>query len=257
MYFNMLFQANHRREEDLVDIHCHILHGVDDGSGDIADSLEMAQLAAANGTKAIFATPHSNMPHYFENFWSAQFEQKLSDFQKKLDGCGVDLQIYCGQEIYLEEGFLQLLRRNELITLNRSRYALVELDFYERTDDAYKKIAALVSEGYVPVVAHPERYAFVAEDKYAAAKLRQLGALLQINSGSLSGDFGTKPKRIAVSMLENRLADFVASDAHSQYSRTPDLSKAHEFICENFSYEYADLLFRINPKRVINNDEIR
>lgn len=241
----------------MVDIHCHILHGVDDGSGDMTDSLEMAQLAAGNGTKAIFATPHCNMPHYFENFWSTQLEQKLSDFQRKLDGRGVKLKVYSGQEIYLEEGFLQLLIRNELITLNRSRYALVELDFYERADEAYKKISALVSEGYVPIVAHPERYAFVAEDKYAAAKLRQLGALLQINSGSISGDFGTKPKRSAESILKNQLADFVASDAHSQYSRTPDLSQAHEFVCENFSYEYADLLFGINPKRVINNDEIR
>ena len=109
----------------------------------------------------------------------------------------------------------------------------------------------------MPIVAHPERYAFVAEDKYSAAKLKKLGALLQVNSGSLTGDFGTKPKRSAESILKNQLADFVASDAHSQYSRTPDLSKAHEFVCENFSYEYADLLFKINPKRVINNEEIR
>ena len=241
----------------LVDIHCHILHSVDDGSGNMTDSLEMAQLAAANGTKAIFATPHCNMPHYFENFWSAELEQKLTDFQKKLDSCELDVRVYCGQEIYLEKGFLQRLRQNELITLNRSRYALVELDFYEHSDDAYKKIAALVSEGYVPVVAHPERYAFVAEDRYAASKLKRFGALLQINSGSLSGDFGTKPKRAADSMLKNQLADFVASDAHSQYSRTPDLSQAHEYVCENFSYEYADLLFSINPERVINNEKIR
>lgn len=241
----------------MVDIHCHILHSVDDGSGNMTDSLEMAQLAAANGTKAIFATPHCNMPHYFENFWSTELEQKLTDFQKKLDSRGLDVRVYCGQEIYLEEGFLQRLRQNELITLNRSRYALVELDFYEHSDDAYKKIAALVSEGYVPVVAHPERYAFVAEDRYAALKLKRLGALLQINSGSLSGDFGTKPKRAADSILKNQLADFVASDAHSQYSRTPDLSQAHEYVCENFSYEYADLLFSINPERVINNEKIR
>lgn len=241
----------------MTDIHCHILYGVDDGSGDMADSLEMAQLAAEKGTKAICATPHCNMPHYFENSWSTQLEQKLSDFQRKLDDRGIKLKVYSGQEIYLEEGFLQLLKRNELITLNRSRYALAELDFYERADEAYKKISSLVSEGYVPIVAHPERYAFVAEDKYSAAKLKKLGALLQVNSGSLTGDFGTKPKRSAESMLKNQLADFVASDAHSQYSRTPDLSKAHEFVCENFSYEYADLLFKINPKRVINNEEIR
>lgn len=241
----------------MTDIHCHILYGVDDGSGDMADSLEMAQLAAENGTKAICATPHCNMPHYFENSWSTQLEQKLSDFQRKLDDRGIKLKVYSGQEIYLEEGFLQLLKRNELITLNRSRYALAELDFYERADEAYKKISSLVSEGYVPIVAHPERYAFVAEDEGAVKKLRRLGALIQINSGSLSGSFGKTPAAVADGILHGRLADFVASDAHSQYSRTPDLSQAHEYVCENFSYDYADVLFRTNPQCVINNDEIR
>ncbi len=241
----------------MVDIHCHILHGVDDGSGNMTDSLEMAQLAEANGTKAIFATPHCNMPRFFENFWSAELEQKLAALQKNLADRNVSTAVYCGQEIYLSDGFLQRLARNELITLNRSRYALVELDFYERADEAYKKIGALVREGYVPIVAHPERYAFVGEDRDAVRKLRGLGALIQINAGSLKGDFGMMPKRTANSVLEKRLADFVASDAHSQYGRTPDLSQAHEFVCENFSYEYADILFRINPQHVINNYEIR
>ncbi len=241
----------------MVDIHCHILHGVDDGSGNMTDSLEMAQLAASKGTKAIFATPHCNMPHFFENFWNAEFEQKFAALQKMLKDHGVKTAVYCGQEIYLEEGFIQLLARNELMTLNRSRYALVELDFYERSDEAYKKIEALVSEGYVPIVAHPERYAFVGEDKDAVRKLRSRGALIQINAGSLSGEFGIVPKRTAEELLKKRLADFVASDAHSQYGRTPDLSQAHEFVCENYSYEYADALFDVNPQHVINNYEIR
>jgi len=241
----------------LVDIHCHILHGVDDGSGDFTDSLEMAQLAVQNGTKAIFATPHCNMPHYFENFMSAELENRLSALQKMLDDRKVGLTVYCGHEIYLAEGFLQRLNRSELITLNRSRYPLVEFDFYEKASDAYRKIKMLVSEGYVPIVAHPERYAFTGEDENAVRKLRRCGALIQLNSGSLSGSFGRAPAILAENILHNQLADFIASDAHSQYSRTPDLSQAHEFVCENFSYEYADLLLKINPAKVINNYEIR
>lgn len=241
----------------MTDIHCHILSDIDDGSGNMTDSLEMAQLAADNGTKAIFATPHCNMPNYFENFWNIQLEQKLVALQKALKEHNIALTLYPGQEIYLEEGFLQRLKQNELITLNRSRYALVELDFYERAEEAYRKIEALAGEGYVPIVAHPERYAFVGEDENAIRKLRKSGALIQLNSGSIKGSFGRTSARVAEYVMKNQLADFVASDAHSQYSRTPDLSQVHEFICENFSYEYADILLRINPGCVINNYEIR
>lgn len=233
------------------------MHGVDDGSGDLTDSLEMAQLAVQNGTKAIFATPHCNIPDGFENFMSDELVRRLSALQETLNDRGVDLTLYCGQEIFLADGFLHRLRKGELITLNRSRYPLVEFDFYEQASDAYRKIEMLSSEGYVPIVAHPERYAFVGEDENAVRKLRSCGALIQLNSGSFKGSFGRLPAVIAENILHNQLADFVASDAHSQYSRTPDLSRAHEFVCENFSYEYADMLFKINPEKVINNYEIR
>lgn len=241
----------------MLDIHCHILHGIDDGAGDLTDSVEMAQIAAANGTKAVFATPHCNMSGFFLNFWSNEFDEHLGALQKAVKDRGINLEIYPGQEIHLESGFAQRLKKGELITLNRSKYALVEFDFYEQEDEAYKKTDALVSEGYIPVISHPERYGFVYENADAIAKLRRLGALIQLNAGSLSGNFGKASAKIAHDTLGRGLADFVASDAHSQYSRTPDLSQAHEYVCENFSYEYADRLFRINPERIINNDEIR
>ena len=261
LYCNIItvcfYILNLRERIELVDVHCHILHGIDDGAGDLTDSLEMAQLAAENGTKAIFATPHCNMPGFFTNFWNSELEQRLSALQNAVKSRGIELTVYPGQEIYLADGFAQKLKKGELITLNRSRYALVELDFYERENEAYKKIESLVSEGYVPIAAHPERYKFVGENPDAIAKLRRLGALIQLNSGSLRGAFGTTPAKIAHAALLQESADFVASDAHSQYSRTPDLSQAHEYICENFSYEYAHVLFRTNPQRIINDDEIR
>lgn len=241
----------------MYDIHSHILPGIDDGSGNMSDSLEMAKLAAESGTKGIFATPHCNMPHYFDGIWNAESEEKLNLLRQAIEKKGIDIQLYPGQEIYLEDGFLQKLGKNELITLNRSRYVLTELDFYEHENDAYRKISTLAAEGYVPIVAHPERYAFIAENIRAVDKLRSLGALIQLNAGSLKGSFGPIPKIIAKKLLKSHLADFIASDAHSQYSRTPDLSHAHETVCENYSYDYADLLFNENPLKIINNYEIR
>ena len=118
------------------------------------------------------------------------------------------------------------------------------------------KLEKLISCGYVPVVAHPERYGFIIENPDAVRKIRSAGGLIQVNSCSLIGEFGRVIQKTANGITGNGLADFIASDAHSQYSRTPSLARVHELICENLSYDYADFLFRINPLKVLNNEII-
>lgn len=241
----------------VYDIHCHIFPDVDDGSGNMSDSLDMAELAFKTGTKGVIATPHSNFPGMFENYWSWQLDDTLREMNKKIAGRGIPITVYPGQEIYLSGDIVPLLKSGKLITLNFSRYILVEFDFQERVQEAYKKLRSLTAEGYVPIVAHPERYGFVAEAPDAINNIRALGGLIQLNSGSIKGSFGIYPMRISAAVLRNQLADFVASDAHSQYSRTPNLSETHEIVCENFAYDYAEMLFNKNPLKVIKNEEIR
>lgn len=238
------------------DIHCHILPGVDDGSGNLNDSIEMAQLAAESGTKGIIATPHCNIPGVFENYRNAELNEKLNKLRKALKDKNIPVEIYSGQEVFLTTHFEKHLEKNEFITLNNSGYMLVELDFRIDEAEALSRLGRLASYGYVPVVAHPERYSFVIENPSAVQKIRALGALIQLNRGSLTGDFGMYIKITADSIIQSRFADFVASDAHSQYSRTPNLADIHEYICENISYDYADVLFNINPMKVINNERI-
>ncbi len=241
----------------MYDIHCHILSGVDDGSGSMTDSLEMAKLAADSGIKAIVATPHCNMPDVFGNYWSYEFDRRVSELNEALSLKRIPLEVYTGQEIFAHGDIVQKLRSNELVTLNFSRYILVEFDFNSHEKYILETVQKTVAAGYVPIVAHPERYALYSDMPEAVRQLRRTGALVQLNSGSIKGSFGYYPAQTADYLLSNQLADFVASDAHSQYSRTPDLSHAHESVCENYSYEYADLLFDKNPLNVINNKEIR
>ncbi len=243
----------------MYDIHCHIIPDVDDGSGSMSDSVQMSELAYNSGVRAIIATPHCNIPDLYENYRCSDFNVKLENLNERLRKEQIPVTVYAGQEISMlgEKNVASLLKKGDLITLNYSRYPLIEFDFYERENSAFRYIEELCGEGYVPVVAHAERYKFVHFNFESIEKMRSLGALVQINAGSLDGDFGVGAKLTAKKILHEGMADFVASDAHSPFSRTPVLSGAHEFICENISYEYADILFNINPLKVINNEEIR
>ena len=240
----------------MYDIHCHICFGTDDGAENLETAVEMVTVAAANGTAGIAATPHCNVPGVYRNEWGAALQNKINTLRAALRAQGIDVMIYTGQEIFCTEETPALLASGALITLNRSRYPLVEFHFYEEAASVYRKLRTLTAEGYTPVVAHPERYAFISEDPDAAVRVKQLGCLLQINKSSLSGRFGEAAYHASHRLLARRLADVVASDAHSPYVRTPNMRNAHELVCEEYSYDYADLLFEENPRRILDNMDV-
>lgn len=240
----------------MIDIHCHILQGIDDGSGSIEESVKMAMIAENGGTKIVVATPHSNVPGSFQNFWDSSLLTKIKEINRILSENQVSVKIFPGQEIFCSGCFLPLLKSGKLITLNNSKYPLVEFDFLEYSSNVYLRLEQLVAEGFVPIVAHPERYAFVCEDKNAAMRLKNIGCLLQINKGSLTGGFGRESFIEAHRLVEEQLADFIASDGHSPYMRTPFLGDIHEMISESYSENYADILLKVNPKLVLQNKEI-
>lgn len=240
----------------MFDIHCHILYGLDDGADSLDDSVKMISLAYEGGTRAIIATPHCNVPNSYRNYHSQLFNDRLAEISDRLARQKIDVALYPGQEVFCSGRLISMLREGKIITLNSSRYILVEFDFSENSASAYVKLEQLVSEGLVPVVAHPERYAFVCEEPDAAMRMKDIGCLLQVNKGSIKGAFGRPAFSAARHILNERLADFVASDGHSPYVRTPYLADAFEIVCDACSMDYAELLFEENPRAVINNEEI-
>lgn len=240
----------------MIDIHCHMLPGVDDGAGNMSDALEMAELAASSGMKSVIVTPHCNIPGSYHNYWDYFMSENVRDLQNEIRKRNINLTVYSGQEVFLAPGFAELLKKGNFIGLNESKYLLVEFDMHETADVAYRKLQQIIAEGYVPVVAHPERYNFVTEQNEAVYRMKDLGALLQVNRGSIKGVFGRAVMKKADEIISTYQADFVASDAHSQYRRTPYLADVHEFVSEEISSDYGDWLFKVNPKRVINNEDI-
>lgn len=240
----------------MVDIHCHILPGLDDGSDNIEESVRMARLAADGGTKAIIVTPHSNIPDSFQNYCGEQYIEAFTRLESRLRDENIPLRIYPGHEIFASGDIASLIKERKLFTLCNSDYLLIEFAFRETPETAYRKLRELVSEGFVPVVAHPERYAFVADDDYAPLRMKDMGCLIQVNKGSLKGSFGRSAYMISHSLIRHRFADFVASDAHSPYMRTPYLADAHSIISDITSVDYADRVLNVNPSKILKNEKI-
>ncbi len=235
----------------MIDLHTHILPGVDDGAPDLQAALAMVEIAAESGVSAITVTPHSNMPGYFENHWGPELRQKVEDFISALRWAGAAVSLYTGMEIFGTPDTPALLRQGRLMTLNGSRYPLIEFPFEgyaAQATDILRRVAAL---GYRPVVAHPERYRYAQEDPALLDRWLGLGCLLQVNRGSLFGRFGRASEALAHGMLRRGQVCVVASDAHSPATRTPWLRDAWELICKEYSAGTARLLLEDNPRRIL------
>lgn len=238
------------------DIHCHILPSLDDGAFHIEESLQMASMAASHRGGILVCTPH-RLPN-------SQYSRQtlLSVFRRTsaaVRSSQMKIKLALGQEIFLDDNYratLSALEQGELFTINQSSYALVEFHPYESAQNVYTMLDDLLSRGGIPIVAHPERYEFVVEDYHTLHRMKSMGALLQINKGSITGFFGHSAKRASHYLLETRMADFVASDAHSPYRRTTPLEETHENISERYSPGYADHLLSENPLRVLKNEKV-
>ncbi len=240
----------------MVDIHCHILCGVDDGAEDFETSMHMATQAVESGTTAIIASPHANIPDAPFQFSCQSILHDIRDFNLALAKEGIPLTVYPGCEIFGAGDFVKLLKEGKLLTLNNSRYPLVEFDFYEHPASVFMKLEELCSEGFVPIVAHPERYAFVEEDESSIGALKDMGCLIQCNKGSLLGRFGASAKFVAHQMLVREQVDFIASDAHGFDMRTPILEDAYRMVYDLYGEAYAKLLFETNPQKLLKDEAI-
>ncbi len=240
----------------MVDIHCHIIYGVDDGSPSLSASAQMAKMAADCGVTDIIATPHCNVPDSYGNHWNDDLDMRFNEVKETVKDYGIPVNIHRGQEVFCNSRTIGLIRSGYLITLNDTEYLLTEFAFNEQAVSAFEKTEMLVAEGFKPVIAHPERYGFIREDTEAAIILKNIGCRLQVNKGSITGRFGREIKDTAEILLENQLADAVASDAHSAFMRTPELREAYDIVKNKYSADYAELLFTENPSLILSGKDL-
>ena len=240
----------------MIDIHSHILPGVDDGSQSLDESLELLAIAADSGVDTIVATPHCNIPDEFDNYAGPELEQRFLLLEQAREEVGIPVRICRGMEIFATEELPELLRTGRVWTLNGTSYFLTEFAFSEDPDfcgDVLKRCKQL---GFLPVIAHPERYFFLQDDPQLAYEWCTSGYALQLNKGSILGKFGPEPYRCAHALLEHGLAACVASDAHSPVHRSTHMGAISESLLHDYGDGYRRLLLEENPKRILEGRQL-
>lgn len=250
----MMKTARQRREErkKMIDIHCHVLFDADDGATDIKTSIEMCKIASNDGVKAIIATPHFIVGENNEK----DILKKISVLKEILKDKKIDIEIFPGNEIFIDYDIDNILSVGECYSLNNSRYVLVEFPMMEVPNFSADSFYELQIKGYIPIIAHPER------NRAFQGKLELLhdfvsnGCLAQINSSSIMGIHGERAKKMALSFLKHNLVHFVASDAHSTDKRPPLLSSSRDIVKAIFGSDRAEDIYSNNPNKVIRNEQI-
>lgn len=237
----------------MIDIHAHILPSLDDGAADIYDSLLMAQIAVESGITAMVATPHCNIPDLYSNYYGKEYKAVFGKLCRALKDERISLTLYPGMEVYGTADVPMLLSQGKLMTLNYSKYLLIEFDFQEDPGFTMFLIRKIREQGIRPVISHAERYAFVQHMPGIVNKWCEEGCLIQVNKSSFFGGFGKQAQRAAQELLKNGLVSVIASDAHGTNRRTPWMKDAYNEIAKIYPPKYVDVLFRENPKRICEN----
>lgn len=240
----------------MIDIHAHILPGIDDGAPDLTAALEMAALAAESGVSVLAATPHCMDFADRSNFWGPELIRHLQNFRAELKNAGIPLTVVPGMEVFGTEQVPALLRQKKLLGLNGSHYLLIEFPFHSYAAQATEVLEEVLAAGMWPVIAHPERYAYVQDDPRLLNLWAEMGCLLQINKGSLLGRFGQQIQQLAMELVARRFAFAVASDAHSPDIRTTWMKDVQHLLQEEFSDAAAAALLERNPLKLLKNETI-
>jgi protein-tyrosine phosphatase len=236
----------------MIDIHSHILHGLDDGSPDLEESVAMARMAAEAGTTDIVASPHADLQFSFD---PEVAEQKIAELT---EACGQVVRIHYGCDFHIHfDNVLDALAHPLKYAINHKVYVLVELPellVLKATEDVLERLR---SAGMAVILTHPERNRLLQRrlDKIETWVVDR-GCYVQLTAQSLLGRFGRKAKTCSEQLLERGLAHFVASDGHDTKIRPPRLDEARAWVAENFDEVSAERLFVANPAAVLTGETL-
>jgi protein-tyrosine phosphatase len=243
----------------VIDIHTHVLPGVDDGARDLEQALAMCRQAVADGTTTLIATPHVRHASYW-NGEARELRTRYDVLRIALAQQEVPLDLRLGGEIAMNSDSVDELlaqrkpgRAQTLHTLAGSRWALLEFDFSGLGPDPLETVHEVLVAGYAPIVAHPERFRWLAGDERLQAALIGHGAAFQLTAMSITGEIGRFAQDAAQRMLERGWVRFVASDCHDVRLRPAGLARARAAVAKSWGAAAAQALFIDNPRAVIED----
>jgi protein-tyrosine phosphatase len=235
----------------VIDLHCHILPGLDDGASDIGVSLAMARIAVAQGIETTACTPHI-LPGLYHNSGSS-IRQAVAALQERLAGEAIPLRLVSGADAHMCPDFVSGLRSGQLMPLADSRYVLVEPPHHTAPPHFEGFFFNLVAAGYVPILTHPERLFWVPSHYDAIGRLVRAGVWMQITAGSFAGAFGRNALYWAERMLDEGCVHLIATDAHDTERRPPDLARGRDIVAKRAGAEEAQRLVLTRPLAILQD----
>ncbi len=235
----------------MIDFHTHILPNIDDGSSCINETITLLKEARSAGFKTVILTSH-----YMENYYEANADKRIelmNSIKSILEKNQIDIDVVLGNEIYISDNINKLIRNKKACTINNTRYILFELPFNVKPINLYEVIYDILQNGYIPILAHPERYEFVQQNPKIINELIEKGVLMQGNYGSFVGQYGERAQIIIKKLLKNNMIHFLGTDVHRKntiYNKIPKiLFQVEKFI----GTEQLEQITTINPKLVLED----
>ena len=233
---------------NLIDIHCHILPKVDDGPDSVEESLKILKDMRRQGIKHVIVTPHYR-PEMFE----PSMKRVIYSYRHLRDiayDMGVSMSLGC--EYYRNEQIIEHMDNRKRPVMAGSRYVLIEFSMNDLFPTIRNYVYELITHGYQPIIAHVERY-FCCQKMEKIQELKDMGALVQVNAGSVLGEEGWKLKKFCLDLMKKDLVDFVASDTHNTSDRKLNLKKCASYVTKKMGKQYAERIFFNNPLNILKN----
>ena len=233
---------------NLIDIHCHILPKVDDGPDSVEESLKILKDMKRQGIKHVIVTPHYR-PEMFEPSMKRVIYsyRHLRDIAYEM---GVSMSLGC--EYYRNEQIIDHMDNRKRPSMAGSRYVLIEFSMNDLFPTIRNYVYELITHGYQPIIAHAERY-FCCQKMEKIQELKDMGALVQLNAGSVLGEEGWKLKIFCLDLMKKDLVDFIASDTHNTSDRKLNLKKCASYVTKKMGKQYAERIFFNNPLNILKN----
>lgn len=234
-----------------IDLHSHILPGIDDGAKNWSDSIKMLECCQKNGISTVILTPHY---HYERGQASPQRIRTLTaELAEQAAQREIPIRLYPGNELFYTNNLLSAVKSGDVLTLADSDYVLLEFSISTEQRRIQNAVYEFLNAGYFPVLAHIERYAVFLRDPSFAEELLRMGAYFQVNAGSLQGNAGWKIKRFSQTMLKSGRIQLIGSDAHDPINRPPNLAMTAELLYKKMGLGAAEVYLQEYPRCIIEN----
>jgi protein-tyrosine phosphatase len=237
----------------MIDLHCHILPGVDDGAHDLAVSLAMARQFVADGVGLVACTPHI-LPGLYPNSGTT-IRAAVDDFRSALRGAGIPLEVIAGADNHMVPDFVAGLQQGHLLSLGDTRYVLVEPPHHVLPARMEHLLFSLKIARFVPILTHPERLTWIRDHYALILRLADNGVWMQVTAGSLAGRFGRDATYWAERLLDDGAVHILATDAHDHERRPPDLARGRDLAARRVGEAEALRLVSTRPAAILRNSE--